>query len=120
MIACCDNLDLLAATTDGAVDLIYVDPPFGTGRRRATTTSTESYADRRDVDDAVAFLHPRLAEMRRVLSARGTIYVHLDWRVAHYVKVAMDDLFGLDNFLNEIIWHYRTGGLSRRDLGSIR
>ncbi len=60
----------------------------------------------------LAFLRPRLSEMRRLLARRGSIYVHLDWRTVHYVKVMMDEVFGPCNFLNEIIWSYRTGGRS--------
>ncbi len=118
MITCCDNLALLSATAADSIDLIYIDPPFGTGRRRATTTSGQHYADSaRDVHTTIDTLRPRLAAMHQVLKPSGTIYVHLDWRVAHYIKVLMDELFGPDNFLNEVIWHYRTGGSSRRWFG---
>ena len=85
---------------DNSCDLIYVDPPFGPS------------------DDGVApfveFLRPRLAQMHRLLSPHGSMYVHLDWRMVHYVKVLMDELFGRRNFLNEIIWSYRTGGRGSR------
>ena len=62
----------------------------------------------------LAFLRPRLEQMHRLLGDRGSLYVHVDWRAAHYVKVALDDIFGADHFLNEIIWSYRTGGRSKR------
>jgi len=62
----------------------------------------------------VAFLRPRLEQMHRVLGSRGSLYVHLDFRIVHYVKVLLDEIFGQGNFLNEIIWSYRTGGRSMR------
>ena len=88
MIVCCDNLKLLTATADESIDLIYVDPPFGTGRRRRTTTATSSYADTTShIGEAIDFLQPRVQDMHRVLKPSGTIYVHLDWRIAHAVHV---------------------------------
>jgi len=65
-------------------------------------------------DRFLEFLRPRLVQMHRLLSPRGTLHVHLDWHAVHYAKVALDRIFGPDNFLNEIIWSYRTGGCSRR------
>lgn len=90
-----DNLAFMAGLPDGACDLIYADPPF----------------DLRQGDLAafLAFLRPRLVQMHRLLSAGGSLYVHVDWRSAHYVKVMLDEVFGQDHFLNEIIWHYRSG-----------
>lgn len=99
----------------GSIDLIYADPPFGTGRMRVDRNPAHRYDDRwpGGVRTYLAFLEPRLREMRRLLKPSGTIYVHLDWHVAHYVKVLLDEIFGYGNFLNEIIWSYRTGGPSR-------
>ncbi len=71
--------------------------------RRATKTE-------RALDSFLAFLHPRLVRMHQLLSERGSLYVHLDWRTVHHVKVLLDELFGPDGFLNEIIWSYRSGG----------
>lgn len=131
-----DNLAVLRALPDESVQLVYLDPPFNTGRtqRRATTRSVrdpagahlgfsgESYS--RTVEaltsyddtfaDYWAFLAPRLIEARRVLRDDGTLYLHLDWREAHYAKVALDALFGRDCFLNELIWAYDYGAKSRR------
>jgi len=131
-----DNLALLERFADGAFQLIYIDPPFNTGRVRARrtlrTTASEdgervgfggrryasellgerSYPDRHE--DYLAFLQPRLEQAWRLLSEEGTLYVHLDYREAHYVKVALDRIFGRDRFLNEIIWAYDYGGKPRR------
>ena len=117
---------------DESVALIYVDPPFNTGRKQergsSKTTRTEtgsrvgfkgqryeivretvlSYDD--EFADYWSFMEPRLEEAWRLLTADGTLYLHLDYREAHYAKVLLDALFGRDNFLNEIIWAYDYGG----------
>lgn len=114
-----DNLDLMPRLADGCCDLIYVDPPFATGAVRAARGGAHRFDDRWSggIKAFVAFMQPRLVEFRRVLAPHGTLYVHLDWRAAAYVRVMLDTIFGADNFLNEIIWHYRTGGASRRWFG---
>ena len=120
---------------DSAFTLIYMDPPFNTGRTQQRTTSSvvassdssrqgfggrtydftlesiTSYDD--SFSDYWAFLGPRLIEAWRLLSAEGTLYVHLDWREVHYAKVALDQIFGRDHFLNEIIWAYDYGAKSK-------
>lgn len=130
-----ENLAWLESVDDGAYDLIYIDPPFNTGqrqraarmtarraedgdragfggRRYATERGTErSYDDR--FDDLPAWLRPRLEHARRVLAEHGSLFVHLDPREAHYVKVLLDQLFGRDGFMNEIVWAYDFGGRSR-------
>lgn len=115
-VACGDAIDELAALADGALAAIYIDPPFGTGlvqRGRG-----HAYADRADDPDAfVAWLGPYLAHCRRVLAATGSLFVHLDYRAGHYVKVALDQLFGRDQFVNEIVWCYAVGGKGRRGFG---
>jgi site-specific DNA-methyltransferase (adenine-specific) len=131
-----DNAEVLPQLPDGAFDLIYIDPPFNTGSRRERRTlsvardedgdrtgfggrryRTEEVA-RASFDDAfddyAAFLRPRLARARELLAEHGTLYVHLDYREAHYVKVELDALFGRDCFLNEIVWAYDYGGRSKR------
>jgi DNA modification methylase len=114
-----DCLNFMAGLPDGACDLIYVDPPFDTDRPFGDTVPTSprdahpaspGAAAARSLADYLAFLRPRLAEMRRLLSTRGSLFVHLDWRCVHYVRVMLDELFGEHCFLNEIIWHYRSGG----------
>src|SRR6478735_3362201 len=131
-----DNLDVARGLPDGSFRLIYLDPPFNTGRtqrHRAVDTIRDPDGDRsgfggeryRTVvrtlygyddrfEDYWAFLEPRLAEAWRLLDDRGTLYLHLDYREAHYAKVALDALFGRDSFLNEIIWAYDYGGKTNR------
>ncbi|MFM6975036.1 MAG: DNA-methyltransferase [Agromyces sp.] len=130
-----DNLPLLQQLPDESVTLIYVDPPFNTGRsqRREVQRHVRSESGRvgfqgksyetirgelrrydDQFDDYWAFLEPRLREAWRILRNDGTLYVHLDYREAHYVKVMLDALFGRDNFLNELIWAYDYGGKSKR------
>jgi site-specific DNA-methyltransferase (adenine-specific) len=133
-----DNLDATTTLPDGAFTVVYLDPPFNTGRpqTRRSTTSVRSVPDsvtavtgfkglgyeriRGDLmryddrfDDYWSFLEPRLAEAWRLLADDGTLYLHLDYREAHYAKVLLDALFGRDSFLNEIIWAYDYGAKSR-------
>jgi site-specific DNA-methyltransferase (adenine-specific) len=131
-----DNLELLPELDDGIFQVAYLDPPFNTGRaqrRRTLATVTaddgdrvgfqgrryatsvlaeSSYADA--FDDYLGFLEPRLLEVRRLLRGSGTLYLHIDYREAHYVKLLLDGLFGRDCFLNEIIWAYDYGARPRR------
>ena len=131
-----DNLAVMAQLPDESMQLIYLDPPFNTGRaqRRTVTRSTrdpegthlgfagasytrtiETLSSYDDVfADYWAFLAPRLIEAHRLLRDDGTLYLHLDWREAHYAKVALDALFGRECFLNELIWAYDYGAKSRR------
>jgi site-specific DNA-methyltransferase (adenine-specific) len=101
-----DNLDVQPQLPDGAFDLIYVDPPFNTGRtqRRGPVSYADAHAD------YLGFLRPRLARARELLAEHGTLYVHLDHREAHRVKLLLDELFGEEAFLNELIWAYDFGG----------
>jgi site-specific DNA-methyltransferase (adenine-specific) len=131
-----DNLAVTSTLPDASVRLIYLDPPFNTGRAQrlqsiSTTRSREggrvgfkgrSYETVKGAltryDDTFAdyweFLEPRLAEAWRLLDERGTLYLHLDYREAHYAKVALDALFGRECFLNELIWAYDYGAKSTR------
>jgi site-specific DNA-methyltransferase (adenine-specific) len=107
-----DNLDVLPALPDGAFDLVVIDPPFNTGRRRFRVAGTgPSYDDR--FDDLPAFLAPRLRELHRVLAPHGTLYLHLDYREAYRVRPVLDEVFGPAAFLNELIWAYDYGGKPR-------
>lgn len=113
VVECGDSLALLSTLGDGCCDLIYVDPPFtssGTHRQRVEPASDLQDVRAGGLPQYLAFLRPRLVEMQRVLSSRGSLCVHLDWRTVHHVKVLLDELFGPHNFLNEIVWSYRTGG----------
>lgn len=134
-----DNLAVARRLPDAAFTLIYLDPPFNTGRAQArqSTTSVRSvsgsataitgfkgqryerirgdlmrYDD--EFEDYWGFLEPRLVEAWRLLADDGTLYLHLDYREAHYAKVLLDALFGRECFLNELIWAYDYGGKSKR------
>jgi site-specific DNA-methyltransferase (adenine-specific) len=131
-----DNMDVLRGMPDGAFQLIYVDPPFNTGATQARRTLAmvpDEDGDRtgfkgiryrtrllaesryRDMfDDYLAFLEPRLREARRLLTTSGTLYFHIDYREAHYCKLLLDEIFGREQFLNELIWAYDYGARSRR------
>jgi len=130
-----DNLTVLRLIPDSSVQLVYIDPPFNTGReqqRSKVTTKRNNEGNRigfkgeryetvkstvLSYDDQFAnyweFLEPRIEEAFRVLVNSGTIYLHLDYREAHYAKVLLDSLFGPECFLNEIIWAYDYGGKSK-------
>ena len=131
-----DNLTVLRHLPDVSVDLIYVDPPFNTGRSQTMNrikTTRDADGDRTgfqgrryrtvalgrtgyvDIhDDYLAFLEPRLIEFHRVLKESGSLYFHIDYREAHYCKLLLDLIFGRDCFLNEIIWAYDYGGRTNR------
>ncbi|MEM7309998.1 MAG: site-specific DNA-methyltransferase [Planctomycetota bacterium] len=131
-----ENLAYLRTLPDGVANLIYIDPPFNTGkrqqRRTLRTVSDEAEGDRTGFggrryrtievgssgyddafDDFLAFLFPRLEEARRVLAPDGSFFLHIDYREVHYCKVALDRLFGRESFLNEIIWAYDYGGRTK-------
>ena len=115
-IVCDDAVTEAGRWRDGSIDAIYIDPPFGTGIVRQGRG--HHYQDRKDDPDAfVAWLAPLLAECRRVLAPTGSLFVHLDYRAVHYVKVALDRLFGRERFVNEVVWCYAVGGKSRRGFG---
>jgi site-specific DNA-methyltransferase (adenine-specific) len=128
---------VLARVPSESIDLVYVDPPFNTGRRQTRTElrtvrdddggdrtgfrglryrtlriGSRSFEDA--FDDYLAFLEPRLVETRRVLRRTGSFYLHLDYREVHYAKVLADAVFGRDCFLNEIVWAYDYGARTRR------
>jgi site-specific DNA-methyltransferase (adenine-specific) len=132
-----DNLEVLPSLASGSVGLVYIDPPFNTGteqrRTRIRVTRDDAGGERRGFqgrryrvralgsiayedrfDDLALFLEPRLREGVRVLSPRGSLFVHLDYREVHYVKVLLDRIVGRDSFMNEIIWAYDYGGRTRQ------
>jgi site-specific DNA-methyltransferase (adenine-specific) len=131
-----DAATVLAAFPDERFQLIYIDPPFNTGteqRRRTLRTVSDADGDRTgfqgrryrteevaevsfddSFDDYADFLEPFLREAHRLLSETGTLYVHLDEHESHYVKVALDGIFGRDCFLNEIVWAYDYGARAKR------
>jgi DNA modification methylase len=112
-----DNLDLLAVMEDGCVDLVYIDPPFGTGKRREgpeTENGAAGYDDTiNEPEEFVEWLAPRMRELWRVLSDNGSIVIHLDPRAVHHVRLWCDREFGVDRWENEIVWHYTGGGRSK-------
>jgi site-specific DNA-methyltransferase (adenine-specific) len=127
-----DNLELLPHVPDASVDLVYIDPPFNTGRAqrrhvlrterdasgdrtgfggaryKTTRLGSASFAD--SFDDYLVWLEPRIEHVHRVLKPSGSFYFHIDYREVHYCKVLIDHVFGRDCFLNEIIWAYDYGG----------
>ncbi|HEU5341564.1 site-specific DNA-methyltransferase [Edaphobacter sp.] len=134
-----DNLGVLAAMPSGSVPLIYIDPPFNTGKRQARrqlkTVRDEAgdrvgFGGRRyrtevldhpaasgyldQFDDFLGFLRPRLVEAHRILSPTGSFFLHIDYREVHYCKIMLDEIFGRDSFQNEIIWAYDYGARSTK------
>jgi site-specific DNA-methyltransferase (adenine-specific) len=131
-----DNLPILESLDEGSVDLIYIDPPFNTGKSQKRTqikTNRSSAGDRTgfsgrryetvklgtreyaDIfDDYLDFLAPRLEQAYRVLSSSGSLYFHIDFREVHYCKILLDEIFGRECFLNEIIWAYDYGGRTKK------
>ena len=131
-----DNLPALAQLNTASVQLIYIDPPFNTGHTQKRTqmrTTRSKHGDRTgfkgekyrterigsesfedDFKDFQAFIKPRLVEAQRILSPTGSLYFHIDYREAHYCKVLLDQIFGRENFLNEIIWAYDYGARTKK------
>lgn len=130
-----DNAAVLPTLPDASFSLIYVDPPFNTGKPQARTRiaavrdpdgdrvgfhgaryrtlsiGSSSFAD--TFDDYLAFLEPRIVEAHRLLTPTGSFFLHLDYREVHYAKVLCDQIFGRDAFVNEIVWAYDYGARSR-------
>src|SRR5665213_4077352 len=134
-----DNLRVLTEMQAESAQLIYVDPPFNTGKRQARTQmkavrdeagdrvgfggrryrteildhpASSGYGDR--FDDFLGFLRPRMEQARRILSPTGSLFFHIDYREVHYCKVMLDEIFGRDCFQNEIIWAYDYGARSTK------
>jgi site-specific DNA-methyltransferase (adenine-specific) len=131
-----ENLEALAALPDAFAELVYIDPPFNTGRDqvrkrlrveadplatrrgfgektyRVEQVGSSSYAD--DFEEYLDFLMPRISAGLRCMTPTASLFVHLDAREVHYVKVALDRLLGRESFINELIWAYDFGGRSRR------
>lgn len=131
-----NNLSILEALPSASINLIYIDPPFNTGksqtrtqikttrsddgdrvgflgnRYHTTKIDTKGYSD--IFDNYLAFLEPRLIEAHRLLTSNGTLYFHIDYREVHYCKILLDQIFSRACFLNEIIWAYDFGGRSKK------
>ena len=130
-----ENLPVLQSLPDSSVDLIYIDPPFNTGKTQARTQIRTEQSENGDrtgfggrryetvkigskgyvdiFDDYLSFLEPRLNEAYRLLKPAGSLYFHIDYREVHYCKILLDAIFGRECFLNEIIWAYDYGGRSK-------
>ena len=132
-----DNLNALGDLESDSIDLIYIDPPFNTGKRqerkriqverddkggdrtgfqgqryRSTVLPGSGFSD--SFDDFLAFIEPRFEQAFRVLRNNGSFFLHIDFREVHYCKVLLDSIFGRESFINEIIWAYDFGGRSKR------
>jgi site-specific DNA-methyltransferase (adenine-specific) len=136
LLIAADNALAMERLPNARFDLVYMDPPFNTGRaqsRRTLAVVADSHGDRvgfggrryssrllqtlsydDEFGDYLGFLEPRLARARELLAPHGTLYFHIDYREAHYCKLLLDELFGRDAFLNEIIWSYDYGAKPRR------
>ncbi len=113
VIYCGDCLLKLKEIPSDSIDLIYIDPPFSSNRNYVAFWEEQEkrhFEDRfENVTAYLDYMLPRVKELYRILSPKGSFYYHCDWHASHYIKVLLDrdDLFGYDNFLNEIVWHYR-------------
>ena len=118
-----DNLHVMRQLPSESIDLIYIDPPFFSGRQYnvifGDQNEVRSFNDiwEGGMPGYLVWLNARLYEMKRLLKKTGSIYVHCDWHASHYIKVEMDKIFGYENFLNEIVWHYDYGARSKRYFG---
>ena len=130
-----DNLRILSSVESCSVNLIYIDPPFNTGKvqhrdrlrtvrddngnrsgfqgRRYSAVKLGSLSFPDAFDDFLGFIEPRLREAHRILTENGSLFLHIDYRESHYCKVLLDSIFGRDSFMNEIIWAYDYGGRSK-------
>jgi site-specific DNA-methyltransferase (adenine-specific) len=131
-----ENLEVMRGLPSASIDLVYIDPPFGTGQvrrldsirtgvgdktrsgfggRRYTfdVVSAHRYRDDMPLEEYLGFLHARLVEIHRLLRDTGSLYLHLDHHTVHYARLLLDEVFGPDRFLNEIIWAYDYGGRAR-------
>ena len=131
-----DNLPILQSFSKETINLIYIDPPFNTGRKQSRTRIRTVHSEDGDrvgfkgqryvtqvlgesayqdqFDDYLAFLESRLTEAYRVLTPNGSLYFHIDYREVHYCKILLDKIFGRESFINEIIWAYDYGARTRR------
>ena len=104
-----DNLELMKTIESNTIDLIYCDILYGTGRKFT------DYQDLKPIRSEIESHYlPRIKEMHRILKPTGSIYLQMDTKINHWIRCIMDDVFGYDNFVNEIIWNYKTGGASKK------
>jgi site-specific DNA-methyltransferase (adenine-specific) len=106
---CSDNLELMKTIESNTVDLIYCDILYGTGKK------FKDYQDLKPIRSEIEQHYiPRIKEMHRILKDTGSIYLQMDYRINHWVRLIMDDIFGYDNFQNEIIWYYKNSALKAK------
>jgi len=112
-----DNLEIMKSLPSASIDLVYIDPPFFSQRNYSAESKVDkgevrSFGDTfKTLNDYLKFLHPRLIEIKRLLKTTGTVYVHADWHAIFEIKCyIMDKIYGRDNFQNDVIWSYKTGG----------
>lgn len=119
-----DNLEVLRTLKSESIDLIYIDPPFFSGRNYniiwGDTNEVRTFGDiwEGGINSYLIWLNARLWEMRRVLKKTGSIYVHCDWHASHYIKTELDKIFGYENFINEVIWR-RKGGSALKGMKNL-
>jgi DNA modification methylase len=119
LIYCGDNLQKLRELPDECVDLIYIDPPFNSNRNYEVfwgdAKEKRAFNDRfGDVEHYIHWMRPRVSELYRVLKKTGSLYYHCDWHAGHYVKVMLDQEFGFNQFINEVVWYYRGAGVPKK------
>jgi len=123
-LVCGDNLEELAKLPKESVDLIYIDPPFFTHKQYEVVWGDEaeirSYKDRWEggIEHFIGWLKPRVKAMYEVLKPTGSFYIHCDWHANAHIRIMLDEIFGEENFRNEIIWHYDYGARSKKTFGS--
>jgi len=113
LLLCGDNIEIMNKLLNKGyrdkITLIYIDPPF------YSQNNYDTFGDKwKSLDEYLEYMKPRIELMRELLSDNGSFYLHCDWHASHYLKVMCDEIFGYDNFRNEIIWSYKVAGVSRR------
>jgi len=121
-VYCGDCLDILPHFPANCVDLIYIDPPFNSNRNYEVfwgdVAEKRAFEDRYgDAMEYIKYMRPRVEQLHRVLKPTGSFYYHCDWHASHYIKVMLDEIFGANFFQNEVVWHYRGGGVSKTRYG---
>ena len=119
-LICGDNLEEIPKLPKESVDLVYIDPPFFTHKQYEVVWGDEaevrSYKDRWEggIEHFISWLKPRVKAMYEVLKPTGSFYLHCDWHANAHIRIMLDEIFGEENFQNEIIWAYRTGGATKK------